>query len=550
MRARPQDSHGAVLRRHGLDRPGRAARPGVAPHRHRPLLPGDARGDRAPRRHRREVHRRRGHGPLRCTACARGRRAASRTRCGGHARAGRRAQRGARAGARRPPPGAHRRQHRRGGHGRRDGGRHARDRRRGQRGRAAATGRGAGRDPHRDRDPRAREGRCASQARGAASRSRGSAPTWPRGGWTRSTPAHPASPGGWTRRSSTARSSCARSSMRSMRRLRRASAGSSRCSAPRGSASRASPASCSWTLGERASALTGRCLPYGEGITFWPIARDRPLSSAARTRSSASVADAAPDAIADRVRRAVGSEPAAIAAAESFWAAPPAPRGARARCGRSSSCVEDVHWAEPTLLDLVEYVARPEPGRARSSSSASRGPSSSSCGRPGWRRGNAPTSSCSSRSRRRGRRRSRRRPARRRRAPGATRRRIADAAEGNPLFVEQIVGARVRGRSGRAGRGAADDPGAARRAARPARADERAVIERAAVVGREFTLGQLVHLTEDELRPAVTGSLLSLARKGLLAPGGEEGTDDDGCALPLPPRAHPRRGVRRRCRAS
>ena len=24
---------------------------------------------------------------------------------------------------------------------------------------------------------------------------------------------------------------------------------------------------------------------------------------------------------------------------------------------RSSSCLEDLHWAEPTMLDLVEYVA-------------------------------------------------------------------------------------------------------------------------------------------------------------------------------------------------
>ena len=99
-----------------------------------PLLRGDARGDRAPRRHGREVHRRRGHGGVRRPGRARGRRAARRA-CGRrHARGARRAQRGARAGLGRPDREPDRRQH---GRGRRRRRRLARSRRRRQRRRPA-----------------------------------------------------------------------------------------------------------------------------------------------------------------------------------------------------------------------------------------------------------------------------------------------------------------------------------------------------------------------------------------------------------------------------
>ena len=56
----PQDRHRRVLRRHRLDGAGRAARPRVLREVMASLLRGDAGRDRAPRRHGREVHRRRG----------------------------------------------------------------------------------------------------------------------------------------------------------------------------------------------------------------------------------------------------------------------------------------------------------------------------------------------------------------------------------------------------------------------------------------------------------------------------------------------------------
>ena len=44
---------------------------------------------------------------------------------------------------------------------------------------------------------------------------------------------------------------------------------------------------------------------------------------------------------------------------------------------------DDIHWAEPTFLDLVEHVADARRATRRSCSSASRGRSSSSAVPPG-----------------------------------------------------------------------------------------------------------------------------------------------------------------------
>ena len=71
-----QDGHDRLLRHRRLDRHRRAARPRVDQQRDAPLLRRDERGARAPRRHRREVHRRRGDGRVRRARRARGRRAA------------------------------------------------------------------------------------------------------------------------------------------------------------------------------------------------------------------------------------------------------------------------------------------------------------------------------------------------------------------------------------------------------------------------------------------------------------------------------------------
>ena len=88
-------------------------------------------------------------------------------------------------------------------------------------------------------------------------------------------------------------------------------------------------------LRERATVLQGRCLSYGRGITFWPlqeILRGLP-------RLPAGVPDP---------ERAQGTE-------ETFWAY----RKLFETLAHERPLLlllEDVHWAEPTLLDLIEHV--------------------------------------------------------------------------------------------------------------------------------------------------------------------------------------------------
>jgi class 3 adenylate cyclase/tetratricopeptide (TPR) repeat protein len=116
------------------------------------------------------------------------------------------------------------------------------------------------------------------------------------------------------------------------------------------------------SLGASAVVVHGRCLPYGEGITFWPLAE--------AVRSAADIAeDDPPDRArakvvalaggdteaADRVASAIGLVPTVYAVEEMFW-------GVRrlfeilAADRPLVAVLDDLHWAEPTLLDLVEHV--------------------------------------------------------------------------------------------------------------------------------------------------------------------------------------------------
>ena len=112
--------------------------------------------------------------------------------------------------------------------------------------------------------------------------------------------------------------------------------------------------------GREAHVLTGRCLPYGEGITFWPL-RDvvRQASGGDSPEKIkallAGEADAA--AVADQLHRALGrGAQGRTGAAEIFWAAR---RFLETLARRRPVLVvfEDLHWAEPTFLDLVESLA-------------------------------------------------------------------------------------------------------------------------------------------------------------------------------------------------
>ena len=106
-----------------------------------------------------------------------------------------------------------------------------------------------------------------------------------------------------------------------------------------------------------ARVLRGRCLSYGEGITFWPLAeivreaasvRDEDSAEAARAKLAAL---AEPD-VASRIAALVGFG-GTVAPEEVAWAVR---RFIRALASERPLVllVEDVHWAEPTLLDLIE----------------------------------------------------------------------------------------------------------------------------------------------------------------------------------------------------
>ncbi len=110
-----------------------------------------------------------------------------------------------------------------------------------------------------------------------------------------------------------------------------------------------------------ASFLRGRCLPYGDGITFWPLAEavrqaagilERDTTEEALQKLSALSGDAEAEA---RVASAIGLSPTQFPMEELFW-------GARrlletlARPGPLLVLFEDVHWAEAAFLDLVKHV--------------------------------------------------------------------------------------------------------------------------------------------------------------------------------------------------
>ena len=105
-------------------------------------------------------------------------------------------------------------------------------------------------------------------------------------------------------------------------------------------------------LDPRATVLAGRCLPYGLGITYWPVremvlqaADGRPLETLTAGLPDGSAAAASVTAMLGLGESAAGES--------SPWAF----RllfGAVAREGPLVLLFEDVHWAEPPLLDLVD----------------------------------------------------------------------------------------------------------------------------------------------------------------------------------------------------
>ena len=119
-------------------------------------------------------------------------------------------------------------------------------------------------------------------------------------------------------------------------------------------------------IGPKADVLTAACLPYGEGITFWPVREivkqatglteeDEPVEALAKIASVLD-GDDAPQLVAARVAEVIGVTDAVGTAEEGFWGVRRLFEGL-ARRRPLIVVFDDLNWGEPTLLDLIEHVA-------------------------------------------------------------------------------------------------------------------------------------------------------------------------------------------------
>jgi class 3 adenylate cyclase/tetratricopeptide (TPR) repeat protein len=287
-----------------------------------------------------------------------------------------------------------------------------------------------------------------------------------------------------------------------------------------------------------ATVVRGRCLPYGDGITYFPAIQAIKEAAGLADFDLPDVVDSKVGAVleGDQHRVAVGKhitqlmgvgQPAA--AEETFWAI----RRFFEASARERALVlvfDDIHWGEPTFLDLIEHIAdwsrgspilllcmaRPELLDVRS----------------GWGGGklNAATVSLE--------------PLSAVQAgqlianllgsaelPAEVAERIVETAEGNPLFVEETLGmliddGRVVRRDGRwvvAGDLSSVTVPPSIQALLASRLDrltpdERETLEAAAVVGKDFFTGAVRDLLGPEARSRVSSDLMALVRKELIRP--------------------------------
>jgi DNA-binding SARP family transcriptional activator len=268
-----------------------------------------------------------------------------------------------------------------------------------------------------------------------------------------------------------------------------------------------------------ATVLTGGCLPYGEGVTFWPLrelVRETGAGEGSRQELEALLAgEADAERVAECLSGAIGSSGQGVSSAvEIFWAAR---RLVETLARREPLLVvlDDLQWAEPTFLDLVEALA----------AQAEAAPVLLVClarpelleQRPAWAAGAARTVSVELG------------PladddattllgALAGALPAAWRRReLLAAAGGNPLFLEQLVASVGEQRRGE-GLPPLPPTIQALLAARLERLGpaERAVLTRAAVLGVEFSPPAVAELLPEEARAPLPRHLRALAAKGLL----------------------------------
>jgi class 3 adenylate cyclase/tetratricopeptide (TPR) repeat protein len=298
---------------------------------------------------------------------------------------------------------------------------------------------------------------------------------------------------------------------------------------------------------DRALLLHGHCEASGEGITFLPVADV--LRDAASIGESDSPQDVLGklgtildeeldrERVVTRVAGLLGAG-APVVPEETFWGV----RTVLESLARRRPLVvvlDDVHWGQPMFLDLVEYLvewvqdapillvalARPELREIRDALAAA---------------GRRPVDVIELRPLERG----------QSRAlldgvlgpvdlPDRLLERILDTTEGNPLFLGELLrmlvdeGALAREGDVWVAAGGADEVQVpptiqALLTARieRLRADERAVVERAAVIGKQFYRGAVAELVAAPVRSQIDGHLETLRRKDMVEPEGTYWIDE------------------------
>jgi class 3 adenylate cyclase/tetratricopeptide (TPR) repeat protein len=287
---------------------------------------------------------------------------------------------------------------------------------------------------------------------------------------------------------------------------------------------------------EQARLVRGRCLPYGDGITFWPLAEVVREAAGITSEDTPRLAtrridrllerSGVPDreAVAERVAAAMNLSAAQFPVAELMW-------GGRRLLETLAAerplvmLVDDLQWAEATFLDFLDHLletvdgasllvlgsARHEIAERHADWSITHDPmlvrllplSESDAGRIVEELLGSLEES--------------------------VRRRIAAAAEGNPLYVEQIVsmlvetGAIQRGLEGWVAREGSDHlqiPPTVQAlvASRldALKSEERAVVDPASVIGLSFPMEAVAELVDDAVRPRLGDDLDLLVTKQLV----------------------------------
>jgi DNA-binding SARP family transcriptional activator/tetratricopeptide (TPR) repeat protein len=258
-------------------------------------------------------------------------------------------------------------------------------------------------------------------------------------------------------------------------------------------------------LGSEATILVGHCVAYGKGATYLPVAE---LVREVRARPGLPqllAGDEHAELIAARLADLARDTGAVASGGETFWAV----RRIVEALARQRPVVlvfEDLHWAEPTLLDLIEYLAAHVSdapvlllGLARTELLEARAE---------WEQGElvtlAPLSSQDSEAlvENLG------------EAAGALRAKVLRTAGGNPLFIEQLLAHAAES-------GDTESMPPSIEALLSSRLDllgagELTVLQRAAVQGLDFSQGAVADLVGSEQTTIVSEHLHALAGKGLI----------------------------------